>query len=448
MRLIKYFLGGLLLVLFGLVSCRNAYEPPIPKIPKKAAIKTHPSKSGLPRWIFPPPGGATYKGKKIRVERIVSTPKLGTGVVMFSTLDRKIYALDTDGKLKWIYETKGLVVSSPNTDPSGGTVYVGTRDQTFHAIDISTGKSKWKSLLQGNVDSSPLVDSSNSNIYVVANDGHLYTFSPKGKLLWRYTAGASITRSSPVEGFQGTIYFGSADGHLHAVRPRKISATGGSVVNQAVDSTAKHWWKKKVCNKITASVAVDGKTIYVACWDGTLWAVKDKGDRGELKWEKPFKTRINKLSKQHEPILSTPIIDDSGNIFVGTDDKWFYAISTKGKMIWNTRSGHYPCKIKTADKKKPFIFLPPSSCVTGPFRENPVVGTPGYIQAEASPGKGNRVYFGSVNQFFYALNRDSGKIIWQFDSRGWVNHGPVVLSKDGKDVIFVAAGRRLYAINP
>src|SRR5204863_10077294 len=62
------------------------------------------------------------------------------GTVYVGSLDRKLYALTGDGKLKWSFETLGYIFSSPAV-AGDGTVYVGSVDGHLYAI--REGALKW-----------------------------------------------------------------------------------------------------------------------------------------------------------------------------------------------------------------------------------------------------------------------------------------------------------------
>ena len=99
----------------------------------------------------------------------------------------------------------------------------------------------------------------------------------------------------------------------------------------------------------------------------------------------------------------------------------------EGKQKWRFRSGRY-----LHGKKK---------------KRRRQEGSEGYIQATATVDPHGGIYFGSVNEYLYAL-RENGKLKWQFDAGGWVDNAPIVGRYKNRDVIYVAGGRRLFALNP
>lgn len=57
--------------------------------------------------------------------------------------------------VKWKFKTGAAIVSSPAI--SADTVYFGSSDHSFYAVDEHTGRLRWKFATQGRVTSSPAV---------------------------------------------------------------------------------------------------------------------------------------------------------------------------------------------------------------------------------------------------------------------------------------------------
>ena len=79
---------------------------------------------------------------------IMGTASYVNGLVIFGSMDGKIYAIDDaastaagTGKVKWTQQTGAGLTASPIA--SNGVVYVGSRDGKFYAIDANTGAIKW-----------------------------------------------------------------------------------------------------------------------------------------------------------------------------------------------------------------------------------------------------------------------------------------------------------------
>lgn len=129
---------------------------------------------------------------------------------------------------KWCYETNGEMISTPAIGKDG-TIYVGSMEDAFdqHHQDIrrsdeiigtgqylyalsSDGSLKWKFLVEGDACSSPSIGS-DGTLYFVDWSWHLYALNDDGTLKWRYgpimaSGPGGFPFSSPAIGIDGTIY--------------------------------------------------------------------------------------------------------------------------------------------------------------------------------------------------------------------------------------------------
>ncbi len=166
--------------------------------------------NGRLRWIHPT-GNSVWSNAGIGKD----------GSVYFGSLDLNIYGLNARGGLKWKRGTLGFVTSSPAIGP-GGTVYIGSFDGELHALDPETGDDRWAYTTDDHVYASPALGE--SGVYIASADGSVYAFDLRGTLRWRYDTGDTV-RSSPVLGRAPSgkgriLYVGSANGRLYALDAR------------------------------------------------------------------------------------------------------------------------------------------------------------------------------------------------------------------------------------
>jgi hypothetical protein len=57
------------------------------------------------------------------------------------------------GAVKWTFKTEGAIIASPAI--ADGTVFIGSSDDGFYALDQETGKQKWKVMFTDPIASSP-----------------------------------------------------------------------------------------------------------------------------------------------------------------------------------------------------------------------------------------------------------------------------------------------------
>jgi outer membrane protein assembly factor BamB len=198
---------------------------------------------------------------------VKSSPAVGTdGTTYVGADDGNLYAIGTDGRLKWAFPGQpeirtgfsiviaGPIRSSPRIGPDG-TIYVGADNGAVYAL-LPAERAEEGGLKAGNwpfhtgphnllfveappllitlgpaVRSSPAIGQ-DGTIYIGADDGNLYAIAPDGTERWRFHTGGEI-HSSPDIGEDGKIYFGSSDGYLYALNPDGKEhcrlRTGGSI---------------------------------------------------------------------------------------------------------------------------------------------------------------------------------------------------------------------------
>lgn len=325
-------------------------------------------------WIFKP--------KNEKVKPFSSSPVIDRyGNIYIGSEDGNLYAVKSDGTVKWKYPTEEGISSSP-VIASDGTIYV-TSGMTLYAIS-SSGKGKWVYTIPVEKYSSLWLNSppaigKDGTIYVgvsgfyengvVVAKGRLLAIDPKGNLKWEYKGtgkkSTSSIDSTPAIAGDGTIYvtdtyysrygdFVALSGNIHAVTPSGkqkwmheigsytdaspvIGADGTVYVGSedenfyAFDPSDGHVnWQTETGGDIVGGAAIDKKgMIYVGSRDGKLYAIEPK--KGKVQWT--FQTQ--------DGIQSTPLVDASGVVYFGSDDSYFYALdsSKKGALKWKASTG-------------------------------------------------------------------------------------------------------------
>ena len=117
-----------------------------------------------------------------------------------------LFAVDTNGTLKWSYTTGGNIGCSPAV-ASNGTIYVGCEDSYLYAIN-SDSTLKWKYQTGGSLISSPAIGSDGTVYIGCSTDQKLYAINPNGTFKWSYATNGNIF-SSPAVGSNSAIYVGS-----------------------------------------------------------------------------------------------------------------------------------------------------------------------------------------------------------------------------------------------
>jgi len=222
------------------------------------------------------------------------------GIVYFADGYGYIFALYTNGTVKWQFETSGGILCSTPAIAEDGTIYVGDWDYFLYAI-TPNGTEKWRFPSGGTIATSPAIAEDGTIYFGTFSEG-FFALNPNGTLKWNYHPGADVL-SDPAIGDDGTIYFGCWNNNFYALYPNgtlKWSFPTGGII------------------KGPASIAEDG-TIYFGSYDDYLYALYPDGTE---KWHYPIGTGTE----------TNPTIGSDGTIYVG-DDR-LYAIYPNGTLKW------------------------------------------------------------------------------------------------------------------
>jgi len=214
-------------------------------------------------------------------------------------------AVYPNGTIKWKIN---ISTASPPAK-YGDTIYVAGDDGYLYALYASNGTMKWK-VRAGcwGLTSGASIDE-NGTIYFSSKNGYLYAFCPNGTLKWKYKIGFSCI--SPAIAENGTLYvatsIGDGDDFVYAFDPNgtllwkcKTKASGASAIAidrygilyagskyralYAVTPGGKMKWFYEIdeyCPTASSPAIGEDGTIYVAAWDGYLYAIEPR-DAGDL----------------------------------------------------------------------------------------------------------------------------------------------------------------------
>lgn len=162
-----------------------------------------------------------------------------------------LYAFDADtGDIAWMYPTEMPLGNSPTV--IGGRLYVGGFDRRIHTIDAAPDLSSlpvdgatgyrinnqvlWTFEAEAGFDTNPLVV--DGTVYMGSRDGFFYAVdADTGALRWAYETGGPIHFSAAYQ--DGVVYFASNDAHVYALN------TSGNLVwkSEKLPSWGFHsWW--------------------------------------------------------------------------------------------------------------------------------------------------------------------------------------------------------------
>ena len=193
--------------------------------------------------------------------RIVGSPAVSDGVVVFGSANYNIYGLDAKtGKERWHITTSQAVMGAATIHD--GVAYIGGGDGRMFAIDIHTGAIKWSfDELKNYVLTRPLVY--RDKLYFGCWDTHLYALHlADGSLAWKWNNGKGNPKLSPA-----SVWPVAADGKIFITAPDRyftcLDAETGAVV----------WRTNQYKVRETVGLSEDGQTVYSKCMWDTIVAI-------------------------------------------------------------------------------------------------------------------------------------------------------------------------------
>ncbi len=223
--------------------------------------------------------------------------------------------------------------------------------------------------------------------------------------LYSVTFGGSVHSLTAVK--DGTVYFGCCDHYVYAV-----DARSGELV-----------WKTKTNGMMPGnSPEIGGDVLYIGTYSPgkTLYAL-DIGS-GRPVWTFDAGKGITTKPLCHE-----------GRVYFGSLDGYFYCLDLGGKEVWRFRTGEeifyapsaYNGKIYFGCKDGNFYCLSPEGKEIWRFRTGDEI----YCEAPCNFHEG-RVYFGSVDNYLYAVEAETGKLAWKVRTGKYGNCFSPVIHKN------------------
>lgn len=305
------------------------------------------------------------------------------------------------GGAQWSFATGAGIFSSPIVG-ADGTVYFGSADQSFYALDAADGSKKWVVSTGEIIDSSGLLDNQ-GRVYFGSGDGYLRAVDAStGELLWKFQAELPTATGGFINWFEGNVAIG-ADGMLY----------------------------------------VPNDDFYVYALDRA---------KGTLAWK----------YKMPDQTWSLPGIDvASGTLFVGNNNllpilgKNTYALTASGDTNWSVATlgtvAASPLVTTAGGTKGMEAVVGGFDGYTRAFSEADgtvlwELATRDHIYASPAQLPDGTIVQPSADGTVYAVSPDTGAIKWQFDAGTPIRSSPAV---DADGHVYVGGGDgNLYVINP
>jgi len=261
---------------------------------------------------------------------IRSTPAVFNETVFFGSSDGNFYAVDLNsGNEKWEFNSGASVTSSPSI--SGNKIFFSSRSGYLFALDLNSGEEIWKSDLGRDLPynwgfdyyvSSPVVE--NNNIYIGSGAGKFYSINTNnGEVNWEFNCNSRIRSTAALS--NGFVLFGDMDGRFYALHKDMGSQAWKFEVEGIKYDNSKFGFDRK---SIMSSAAVSGNNVVFGSRDGSLYNLNI--ETGKEIW---------KVSHGTSWIITSPAIYN-GVVYEGSSDARFeQAVDLKtGKEIWKANS--------------------------------------------------------------------------------------------------------------
>lgn len=300
----------------------------------------------------------------------------------------------------------------------------------------------WWTLRVGDLFGDPVI--SGKHVFAPTDDGILHAMNLNGpqRMAWSFDAGSPL-RTTPVVD-ETTVYVGALDGTVFA-----LNIADGSV-----------HWKLKLndgeprAQQLFSPPALHDEKLYLGSATSELYCIDIKS--GALAWK----------AATSDWIRSRPLVVGDAVYAAGLDGK-VTAFDLQGKQRWSVAAGHHPIFADLsgsengilASSSELFLYsLDPATgkqqwkhsllqCIYEDGRRilADVVAAGGDYQSPPTVSKG-KVFVGGPDRFVRAMDTQSGKEIWRYETSGQVSGAPTV--HDGR-VFFGQQGGNddLYCVN-
>ncbi|HVS92578.1 MAG TPA: PQQ-binding-like beta-propeller repeat protein [Mucilaginibacter sp.] len=322
--------------------------------------------------------------------------------------------------LDYMFKTNGTIRSTPVEYRA--TLYFGSNDGVFYAVDPASGAEKWHINIGSAINSSPAVF--NGTIYFIARNQNLYAADAgTGRITWKYNLGKEISNENYWDYYSSSpailanrLYTGSGDGNLYAFDL----------------ATKKLLWKYNACSRIRTTPALVNELVIFGTKDGAVYAVNKKNGRFTWKYTTAGSSiKFEDFGNDKTSIYCSPAVDDH-NVLVGGRDGFLYCLDpATGKEKWKfDHNGSWVLSTAIKDGvgyvgSGSAFFLQAVDLATGKELWRFKTASAVFSSITIS---GDLLYFADLTGNIYAVNRTTGKQKWCFPVGYRVFSTPVIAS--------------------
>lgn len=281
------------------------------------------------------------------------------------------------GKTLWTLRT-GDLFGEPVID--GGRVYAAAEPGVLYALNIA-GEQRiaWQYRAGAPLRGTPAVTA--DTIYTGANDGTLAALDKQsGRPRWTWRAAAAEDRafvffSTPLEA-GGRVYVGAADRRLYA-----LDAATGALL-----------WSHEMSDWFRSRPLAVGNRVYAAAMDGSVAALEN----GRLLWRK----------KVSDHQILADLAGNAAGVLVSTSDLYLRSLDpATGREQWR----HSLVEAAYINRER---YTADIAAGGADYQSSPAVVE-------------GRVFIGAPNRFVYAVDAQTGRELWRYETSGQVSGTPI-----------------------
>jgi outer membrane protein assembly factor BamB len=323
---------------------------------------------------------------------------------------------------------------------------------TFHGDAQRSGRASssgplspmllWTFRTLGSIDASPVI-SHDGTVYLASTDNKLYALTSDGQLKWSFTAHDSIF-CTPTLDSDGIVLFADLAGWYYSVYPDgslkwSRALSGGDSERRVLASPA---------------VAADGRS-YVAAWNDQLYAFDPSGN---LLWQLAIGGGGH--------ITSSPALDSAGNVYLATldpSDKSRIAVfkfEPSSQLVWKFSDNlgvdrNRIISTPAIDTSSQRLYIGAARDGDGCMyalrladgRQAFKTVLPKGIVSSSAIATGGKVYVGCMDGNLYALDGNTGAVLWEFSTGAYFVLGSPSVDSSGR-IYFGDSDGIVHALSP
>jgi len=254
-------------------------------------------------------------------------------------------------------------IKSSTTITPDHKVYIASTDYNLYSFNANGLNNTGWPVSLGAQATASVATDTYGNVYIGTSNGIFQAISPEGSVLWGYNVGAAVYASSAIS-LDNILFVINENGRIFAIDLNNINP-----------DYVQYEWLYELGEQVISSPALDNQgNIYITTLTGNIYKLFAGSDQAEYVWNYSVSA----------PISSSPIIGSDYTAYFGSENGYFYAIKQNGDLKWE-RDLNYPIR-STA--------------------------------ALAEYGIDNdRLYIGTDGGYLFALSLSDGSVLWKHKTK-------------------------------